>query len=113
MPSPAETLWRKYLLLTQEMKKFLDRQDIDMTLGLMEQRTRLFDELQSLAGDDFKGTAKGQALLAELKPLDQALQQAARTWLNKSRRRNTAVRSYGAPSFSGFGDSGHIFNKTL
>ena len=113
MPSPAGTLWQKYLLLTREMKKFLDRQDIDMTLSLMEQRTRLFDEIQALPGDDFRDTAAGQALLAELRPLDQALQQTARTWLNKSRRRNSAVRSYGAPAFSGLGDSGHIFNKTL
>ncbi len=110
---PAETLWKKYLLLTQEMKKFMDRQEIDMVLSLMEQRVAVFDKLQALDEDDFRETDAGKALLAELKPVDLAVQAAARSWLNKSRRQNTAVRSYGRPDFSGYSGSGHIFNKTL
>ncbi len=110
---PAATLWKKYLILTQEMKKFLDRQDIDMTLSLMDQRVAIFDKLQALERDDFRDTDAGKALLAELQPVDLAVQSAARGWLNKSRRQNTAVRAYGRPDFSGFSGSGHIFNKKL
>ena len=109
----AETLWKKYLMLTQEMKKFLDRQDIDMTLSLMDQRVVIFDKLQALERDDFRDTEAGKSLLDELQPVDLAVQRAARGWLNKSRQQNTAVRSYGRPDFSGYSGSGHIFNKKL
>lgn len=90
----ARDIWRQFFLLTQEMKKFISEDDVDMFLELARQRDIVFGWLQDLASDDFRHTPEGEALLAELKPLDLEMQQAAQRWLNQSRRRSASVQAY-------------------
>ncbi len=61
MPSPRE-LWQDYHFLTQEMSKFLVRNDIDLFFELMNQREKIQAELDSCE-DDYKRTAEGKSLL--------------------------------------------------
>ncbi len=111
MKDNAKSLWEKYLMLTHELKKFIDNESIDTFLDLTEQRGTIVDRLKELsrAGqDDFRGTEEFQALVNEIKPLDMQIIYKARTWLNKSKRRNAAVKSY---DVAGFTPVGHIVNR--
>ena len=90
----AQSLWQQFLALTQEMKKFIDKDDVDMFFDLAKQRETVFRWIEALPADDFRGTPEGEALLAELKPLDLAMQQAAQRWLNTARHRSESVEAY-------------------
>ena len=106
----AEDLWEKYYMLSVEMLKFIDGNEIDMFLQLMDQRTAIQDLLEKLDDKIWPKTTAGQALYAKLKPLDMQLQYNARLWLNKSKQKNQAVKSY---DLLGENPAGHLFNKNL
>ena len=90
----ARSLWQQFLTLTEEMKKFIEKDDVDMFFDLAKQRETVFDWIEALSTDDFRDTPEGEALLAVLKPLDLAMQQAAKRWLNTARKRSESVEAY-------------------
>ena len=90
----ARVLWEKYRMLTHEMMKFVDADEIDTFIGLVDQRGQVIEMLQTLPADPYRGSADFAALDAELRPLEMQIQYKARAWLNRSRRRNAAVHSY-------------------
>ena len=106
----AEDLWEKYYMLSVEMLKFIDGNEIDMFLQLMDQRTAIQDLIEKLDDKIWPKTTVGQALYAKLKPVDMQLQYKARLWLNKSKQKNQAVKSY---DFLGENPAGQLFNKNL
>lgn len=106
----AEDLWEKYYMLSVEMLKFIDGNEIDMFLQLMDQRTAIQDLIEKLEDRVWPKTTAGQELYARLKPVDMQLQYKARLWLNKSKQKNQAVKSY---DFLGENPAGQLFNKNL
>ena len=90
----ARSQWQQFLMLTREMRKFIEKDDVDMFLELARQREIVFGWIEELETDDFRFTPEGEALLAELKPLDFDMQQTARRWLNRARRRSESVEAY-------------------
>lgn len=90
----ARSLWQQFLMLTGEMKKFIEKDDVDMFFDLAKQRETVFGWIEALVADDFRDTPEGKALLAELKPLDLDMQQAAKRWLNTARHRSDSVEAY-------------------
>lgn len=90
----ARTLWQKYLSLTKDLLKFINKQDIDTFLELIPQRTGLIEKLEALPSKDYFKLEEFKAIAEEIKPLDKEIMYKARAWLNKSRRQNSMVRSY-------------------
>lgn len=90
----AHALWEKYRVLTHELLKFVDADEIDMFIDLVDQREQVVDLLRALPSDPYRTGAEWPALDAELRPLEMQVQYKARAWLNRSRRQNAAVHSY-------------------
>lgn len=104
----AALLWRKYLVLSKELLKFIDQQDIDTFLELVDQKGALVDKMKALPPHTFRETQEFQDLVKEIKPLDMQVIYKARTWLNKSRRNTSAVRAYDLRPFN---PAGNLFNR--
>ena len=105
----ARALWQRYLMLTGELLKFIDRQDIDTFMELVPQRGTLIEQMKALPPNGFRQSEECQRMIEEIKPMDQQIMYKARAWLNKSRQQNSAVQSYRlSPSLS---SAGTIFNK--
>ena len=90
----ARTLWEKYRVLTHELLKFVDADEIDTFLELVDQREHVVTMLKDLPSDPYRQAAEWASLEAELRPLEMQIQYKARAWLNRSRRQNAAVHSY-------------------
>jgi hypothetical protein len=103
-----QQLWEKYLMVTKEMLKFISQQDVENFLKLVEQRERLMNMLKDMEPHVFGKTEAGAAIREQIKPMDQEIMYKARTWLNKSKRNNMAVKSY---DITGYAPAGNVFNK--
>ena len=103
-----EQLWDKCLDITREMLKFLKQEDIDMFLELVDQRGRIIEMMKAIPEPKFCHTPECEAIRNQIKPLDMQIGYKARTWLNKSKRNNMAVRSYDMMAFN---PAGNVFNK--
>ena len=90
----ARSLWEKYRILTHELLKFVDEDEIDTFIALVEQREHLVNLLKELPSDPYRTSAEWAAYDAEVRPLEMQIQYKARAWLNRSRRQNAAVHSY-------------------
>ena len=104
----ARELWQKYYMLSQELLKFMGRENIDEFLELVNQRTQILDELEALPDTEYRKTAECQALFEKIKPLDMQTIYKAKSWLNRSKRKNMAVRSY---DVTGEMPLGNVFNR--
>jgi hypothetical protein len=100
-------LWGRYYMVTLDMLKFIDRQKIDEFLELVSQRKKLGDMLDSLPDTEYRQTRECQVLFEKIRPLDMQIIYKAKSWLNKSKRQNLAVRSY---DLIGNNPLGHRFN---
>ena len=111
----ARELWQRYLMLTRELLKFIDRQDIDTFLAIVPQRGDLIEKMKALPENQFRETQECKDMIEEIKPLDMQIIYKARSWLNKSRRQNSAVRAYdltGADAVTAVNARGNIFNRS-
>lgn len=92
-----QRLWQLYLTLSQELLKFIGREDVDEFLDLVPQRGKVVEQMQALPEAvmaAFRRSEAGQALVQQIKPLDMQILYKAKAWLNKSKRQNAMVRSY-------------------
>ncbi len=109
----ARDLWQRYLMLTKELLKFIDKQDIDMFLSIVPQRGDLIEKMKALPENNFRQTEECRAMVEEIKPMDMQIMYKARAWLNKSRRQNSAVKAYDITGRTGaLHASGNIFNRS-
>ena len=69
MEHDAKTLWGKFAVLTEEMRRFLTKEDIDQYLELEHQRETVYDLIKALDKDDFRTSEEGKEMLARLKPI--------------------------------------------
>ena len=74
----AKANWQMYLTLTQELLKFINKEDIDEFLDLVRQRNII----------------ECQELVQKIVPIDMQVIYKAKAWLNKSRRQNATVHAY-------------------
>jgi len=105
----ARTLWQKYFALTKELLKFSDQKDGELFMSLVDQREQLIEKIQSLPPNDYRETDECKALIEQIIPMDKQIIYRARAWLNKSRRQNSAVRSYDVTN--SLGTRGTVFNR--
>lgn len=105
----AKANWDMYYVLTQELLKFIDKQDIDQFLEIEKQRYTIVERMQALPEtEDYRKTEECHALIAKIKPLDMQIIYKAKAWLNKSRQQNASVHAY---DLQGINNLGNILNK--
>ena len=105
----AKENWDMYYMLTQELLKFINQQDIDQFLELEKQRNTVVERMKALPEtEDYRKTAECQQLVAQIKPLDMQIIYKARAWLNKSRQQNVSVHAYDLQNIGGVGS---LLNK--
>ena len=90
----AKNLWTNYLDLTKELLKFIDRQDIDTFMLIVEHREHLIKKIEELPSHEYCKLKEFKDIAEKIKPMDREIMYKARGWLNKSRRQNNVVRSY-------------------
>ena len=90
----AKKLWINYLALTQELLKFIDRQDIDTFMMIVEHRQVLIKKIEELPSHEYRKLKEFKEIADKIQPMDREIMYKARGWLNKSRRQNNVVRSY-------------------
>ena len=101
----AKVNWQLYYTLTQELLKFISRADIDEFLDLVRQRNIVVDRMKALPETEiYRQTEECRKLVEKIKPLDMQVIYKAKSWLNKSRQQNAAVRSYDLQSFDPVGN---------
>lgn len=97
--------WNLYYTLSQELLKFIEKQDIDEFLEIARQRNVIVERMKALPETEaYRATAECQALVEKIKPIDMQVIYKAKAWLNKSRRQNAAVHAYDLQSYSPVGN---------
>ena len=105
----AKANFELYYMLTQELQKFIDKNDIDEFLELERQRNELVTRMKTLPETEtYRKTAECQELVQRIKPLDMQVIYKAKAWLNKSRQQNATVHAY---DLQGTNALGNILNK--
>ncbi len=105
----AKANFEMYYTLTQELLKFINKENIDEFLELERQRSDLVARMKALPEtEDYRKTAECQELVGKIKPLDMQVVYKAKAWLNKSRQQNATVHAY---DIQGMNSLGNIFNK--
>ena len=105
----AKANWEMYYTLSQELLKFIGKEDIDEFIDLTQQREKLVARMKSLPETEaYRKTAECQALIEQIKPLDMQIIYKAKSWLNKSKRQNATVHAY---DLQGINPLGNILNK--
>ena len=104
-----QELWQRYLMLSKELLKSINAQNIELFLEQVDQRHKLMEMMQAHEGSGYRESAEGQSIINEIKPLDMQIIYKAKTWLNKSRRQNLTVRSY---DLTGQNPLGNVVNQS-
>ena len=105
----ARLLWQKYFALTKELVKFSDQKDSELFMDIVDQRGRLIEKMQALPKNNYRDSEECKAMIEQIIPMDRQIIYRAKAWLNKSRRQNSAVRSYDVSSSLGL--RGTVFNR--
>lgn len=106
----AKSLWDKFLTVTMEMRKFMEKDDVDMFLSLLEQRLRLQKLIEALPRNEYHFTPEGKEVLAKIAPLNGEIQRRVQRWLNEKKRGQSMARAYDS---LGYSTTGGQFNRTF
>lgn len=87
-------LWQDYLFLTNEIEKFLIKQDFDMVNELLKQREKIQRIIDSNTIDGFNGSAAGQKLFQELTDKNRHITQMLHLLRNRSQKKHTVANAY-------------------
>lgn len=93
-------LWQKFAMLTDEMKKFIAKNDVDQFLELAAQRDQFEKMIKKQTNNVFIQSAEGQALLKRLITVQKEINITGQKWLNDSRMNHNVSRSYESLGFS-------------
>lgn len=104
----AADLWQKYYMLTEEMYRFIKKNEVDMFFQLVEQRGEVQKLLQKLDNKTYHKTAEGKVLISKINPLTLQIRALAQAWLVRMKARNNKVHAY-----DGMNDlpAGHTYNR--
>ena len=105
----AKANWEMYYTLSQELLKFIDKQDIDAFTELTRQRDVIVERMKALPETEvYRKTEECRALVEKIKPLDMQIIYKAKAWLNKSKRQNATAHAYDLQSVN---PVGNILNR--
>jgi hypothetical protein len=98
-------LWEKFSMLTEEMNKFLDKDDIDTFLELLSQRIYFEKMILQTKETAFIKSEEGQNLLKQMIAINKVLSQKGQLWLNKTRNNRNMSRAYESLGYNNTGFS--------
>ena len=105
----AKANFAMYYTLTQELLKFIDKNDVDEFLEIEQQRSDLVERMRALPEtEEYRQTEECRELVQKIKPLDMQVIYKAKAWLNRSRQQNASVHAYDIRNTNNLGN---IFNK--
>lgn len=90
----ARELWQRFLVLSEEMEKFLKRDEVDMFLSLLGQRGVLQKEIERLDDAGFTRSPEGRELGEKIIKISANLQYLTQVWLNRSKQNRNMARAY-------------------
>lgn len=102
-------LWSRYVVLTEELLKFINKKDVDTFFTLVDQRGQLIEQMKQYPDEKFRQTEACKKMIEKIVPIDKEVQFKARAWLAASKKQNSSVKSYG--TFDAVRSSGRIFNR--
>ena len=109
MNTELHAKWQDYLFLTQEMKKFLVKRELDMFFSLLEQRQALQVELEQFADKGYYALPEGKVLLVQIQQENQKMMTQFHSTFNNMKKQDSVSRAYeGISNFAG----SFINNKT-
>lgn len=90
----ARDLWGKFYVISQEMFKYIEQDNVDLFLQLLEQRLQVQGLLEQLGKTSWVKTEAGQELYQQLMPLDRQIHYKTRLWLNNVKKNRKASNAY-------------------
>lgn len=106
----AAELWRIFLVLTQEMDKFIEQDNVDMFLDLLEQRLALQKKIEALDNRTYHLSAAGREIIGKIGPIDADIRYKSQRWLNKTKKSQAMARAYDS---LGYDLTGYTLNKSF
>ena len=103
MPDAEKTiavLWQDYLFLTTEMKKFLDKQDLDLFVELVSQRDRLQGMIESAQQKSCKDCPSTKGLLSQINTANEEMMNKLHYVMNMENKQQNLSRAYDGYSSS-------------
>jgi len=70
------------------------REDIEGFVDLVAQRDKPIEQMKALPENSYRETEECKEFIAQIRQIDQEVMYRARVWLNRSKQRNAAVKSY-------------------
>lgn len=89
-----EKLWREYLFLTNEIAKFLNKQDIELVIELLNQREQLQQQIEQLDDQGFSHSIKGQEVIKVIQQTEQAMKSKLEFLRNTNKRLMQVSNAY-------------------
>ena len=86
--------WQDYLFLTQEMRKFLAKRDLEMFFSLLEQRGNLQIALEELTDEVYYHSPEGKSLLLQVQQEDQKLMLQFQRIFNNMKKQEDVSKAY-------------------
>ncbi len=87
-------LWRQYLALSQEMSKFLTKQNIEMFMELLGQREKLQPVIEKAVDSGFRGSPEGRQLFASIQQENRVINMILRRMANQLQQNHTLNQAY-------------------
>lgn len=103
-------LWKKFYTLTEEMYRFIKKNDIDTFFDLLQQRIQIQKKIEQLGNCTYHKTDAGKALIASINPINVKIRSLAQSWLIRTRNKNHMVHSYDNPDIMSLG---FILNRKM
>lgn len=96
----CEQLWQEYLFLTQEMLKFITREDLDLYMEIFNQRTKLQGLIEQSDDTNFYSSAKGREYFKTIQQAEKAIKIKLEFIRNTTSRQNKVANAYDGYSIS-------------
>ena len=90
----AKEAWQQFATLSMEMEKFLDKNDTDIFLDLLRQRTFFEEKIKMNQDQSFIQSPSGQTLLKEIIRVNKIVLQKTHIWLNKTKTNRNVSQAY-------------------
>lgn len=102
MNTELHAMWQDYLFLTQEMKKFLVKRELDMFFSLLEQRQTLQTELEKYPDKGYYTLPEGKGILLQIQQENQKMMTQFHMVFNGMKKQESVSQAYeGMSNFAG------------
>jgi len=90
----AKNAWEQFATISNEMNKFIDKNDTDVFLDLVRQRAFFEEQIKTNSEQSFIKSPQGQILLKEIIRVNKVVLQKTHIWLNKTKTNRDVSQAY-------------------